>query len=166
MGKKVWGHEARDVGGGGYRSQFGSRFVARGLTAMSNAPQSHHFVGAVLGGLLFEDWLQPDDLFPLRAAGTAGLEACSLAITAYSGLLQEREQRILQLLASASPILVSSDDDDDDAAADVIVVSDDDDIWEQAFGRDADWEAGGLPDGRGTPGRGVAAGTGASSLAR
>ena len=53
-------------------------------------------------------------------------------------MLQEREQRILQPLASASPILVSSDDDDDDTAANVIVVSDDDDIWEQAFGRGAD----------------------------
>ena len=104
---------------------------------MSHAAQSPS-LGAMMGGLLFDEWLSTRDLCPLRAASTACFEACSLAITAYSGLLQEREQRILQLLASASPILVSSDDDDDDAAA--VVVVDSGDAWEEAFGRDADWD--------------------------
>ena len=105
---------------------------------MSNTTHSHLVLSAFVGGLLFDDWLSTRDLCPLRATGTAGMEVCSMAITAYSGLLQEREQRRLQLLASASPIVVSSDDDDDGAAA--IVIVDSDDTWEDAFGRDADWD--------------------------
>ena len=96
-------------------------------------------LSAFVGLLLFDDWLETRDLLSVRAAGTAGSEVCTLAITAYSGLLQERQQLILQMRAARSgPILVSSDDEEDDTAANVIVVSDDYDIWEQAFGRSAD----------------------------
>ena len=122
----------------GNRSQLGSSFVARKQLAMSHTPQSRHIVGAVLAGLLLEDWLSTRELCPLRAASTAGFEACSLAIRSYSCLVHQREQRRRQLLAS--PVLVEDSSEEDHHEEDPIVVSDDDDTWEEAFGRDADWD--------------------------
>ena len=86
---------------------------------MSDTPQSRHIVGAVLAGLLLEDWLSARDLCPLRGASTAGFEACSLAIRAHNCLVHRREQSIQQL--RASPVLVEDSSDDDP-----IVVNDDD----------------------------------------
>ena len=101
------------------------------LPVVSHSPQSRQRVGAALAGMLVEEWLSPWELCPLRAASTAGFEACSLAIRSYSCLLHQREQRSRQLLSS--PVLVEDSSEDEDP----FVISDDDDTWEELFA-DAD----------------------------